>query len=109
MSVTLTPPAADKVRALMSQPDQEGATGMRVKVVGGGCSGLSYQIVLERAADESDQVLESEGVKIYVDPKSALFLNGTQIDYQESLMGSGFAFSNPNATGTCGCGASFSI
>ena len=107
MSVILTTPAADKVRALMSQPDQEGSTGLRVKVVGGGCSGLSYQIVLERVADEGDQVIESEGVKIYVDPKSALFLNGTQIDYQESLMGSGFAFSNPNATGTCGCGTSF--
>ena len=107
MSVTLTEPAANKVRDLMAQPDQEGATGLRVKVVGGGCSGLSYEIVLERAAGENDQVIESEGVTIYVDPKSALFLNGTQIDYHESLMGSGFAFSNPNATGTCGCGTSF--
>ena len=107
MPVTLTPPAADKVRALMAQPDQTEATGLRVKVVGGGCSGLSYQIALERAAEETDQVIECEGVKLYIDPKSLLFLDGTQIDYQESMMGSGFAFSNPNATGTCGCGTSF--
>ena len=107
MSVTLTHPAAEKVRSLMAQPDQEGATGLRVKVVGGGCSGLSYEIVLEREPGGGDTVIESEGVHIYVDPKSALFLNGTQIDYKESMMGSGFAFSNPNATGTCGCGTSF--
>ncbi len=107
MSVTLTPAAANKVRDLMAQPEQSEATGLRVKVVGGGCSGLSYSIALERAADENDSVLECEGVKVYIDPKSALFINGTQIDYHESLMGSGFAFENPNATGTCGCGTSF--
>jgi iron-sulfur cluster assembly accessory protein len=107
MPITLTAPAAEKVRALMQQPDQQGATGLRIKVVGGGCSGLSYQIVLERAPEETDTVLECEGVPVYIDPKSALFLNGTEIDYQESLMGSGFAFRNPNATGTCGCGTSF--
>ena len=107
MSVTLTPAAAEKVKDLMSQPEQAEATGLRVKVVGGGCSGLSYQIALERAAEENDSVLECEGVQVFIDPKSALFINGTQIDYHESLMGSGFAFSNPNATGTCGCGTSF--
>ncbi|MDF1701857.1 MAG: iron-sulfur cluster assembly accessory protein [Planctomycetota bacterium] len=107
MSVTLTPAAADKVRTLMAQPEQTEATGLRVKVVGGGCSGLSYQIALERAAEEHDSVVESEGISVFLDPKSALFINGTQIDYHESMMGSGFAFSNPNATGTCGCGTSF--
>ena len=108
MSVTLTPKAAEKVRDLMQQPDQSEAQGLRVKVVGGGCSGLNYQLGLERAASDDDQVFESEGVEIYVDPKSHLFINGISIDYQESMMGSGFAFSNPNATGTCGCGTSFS-
>ncbi len=107
MSVILTPAAAQKVKDLMSQPEQSEATGLRVKVVGGGCSGLSYQIALERAADENDNVVESEGIRVFIDPKSALFIDGTQIDYHESLMGSGFAFSNPNATGTCGCGTSF--
>ena len=108
MSVTLTPPAAEKVRQLMSQPDQEAATGLRVKVVGGGCAGMSYQLVLEKAAGDADTVYESEGLKIFVDPKSNLFVNGTQIDYYESMMGSGFKFENPNATGGCGCGSSFS-
>ena len=107
MSITLTPAAAKKVRELMAQPEQSEAQGLRVKVVGGGCSGLSYQIALERAPEDHDTVLESEGVPIYLDPKSALFIGGTQIDYHESLMGSGFAFQNPNATGTCGCGTSF--
>ena len=107
MPITLTPTAAKKVQDLMAQPDQAEATGLRVKVVGGGCSGLSYQIALERAPEEHDKVFESEGVKIYLDPKSALFIDGTRIDYHESLMGSGFAFENPNATGTCGCGTSF--
>ena len=107
MSVTLTEKAAEKVRALMEQPEQSEATGLRVRVVGGGCAGLTYQIQLERDVDEADVVVESQGVKIYVDPKSNLFLSGTQIDYTESMMGSGFQFQNPNATGGCGCGTSF--
>ena len=105
--ITLTPKAAEKVQQLMEQPDQAEARGLRVKVVGGGCSGLNYHIELDREPGEKDHVLESEGVTIYVDPKSALFVGGTQIDYHESMMGSGFAFQNPNATGTCGCGTSF--
>ena len=108
MSVTLTEPAADKVRHLMSQPEQQASTGLRIKVVGGGCAGMSYELVLEKEAGEGDAVYESEGVKIYVDPKSNLFVSGTQIDYHESMMGSGFKFENPNATGGCGCGSSFS-
>ncbi len=108
MSIVLTSKAAEKVRALMQDPAQKDATGIRLKVVGGGCSGFSYQLALERAPEESDKVHESEGISVFVDPKSALFVNGTEIDYHESMMGSGFAFSNPNATGSCGCGSSFS-
>ena len=108
MSVTLTPKAAAKVRTLMEQPDQKEAGGLRLRVVGGGCAGLTYQLALEREASEADEVYESEGVQIFVDPKSNLFLNGTEIDYHESMMGSGFEFRNPNATGGCGCGTSFS-
>ena len=107
MSVTPTPKAAEKVRQLMEDPGQNGAQGLRVRVAGGGCSGLTYKLELERGPEDKDQVSESEGVPIYVDPKSALFIDGTQIDYHESMMGSGFAFSNPNAKGTCGCGTSF--
>lgn len=107
MPITLTPTAAAKVKDLMAQPAQTAAQGLRVKVVGGGCSGLSYQIALERAATEHDAVYESEGISIFVDAKSSLFVDGTRIDYHESLMGSGFAFENPNAKGSCGCGTSF--
>lgn len=107
MAITLTERAADKVRELMERPDQAEARGLRVKVLGGGCSGLSYHIELERGAGENDQVSESEGITIYVDPKSSLFVDGTEIDYHESMMGSGFSFQNPNAKGTCGCGTSF--
>jgi len=108
MSIVLTPKAAEKVRSLMQDPAQKDATGLRLKVVGGGCSGFSYQLALERVPEEGDEVHESEGIRVFVDPKSALFVNGTEIDYHESMMGSGFAFSNPNATGSCGCGSSFS-
>ena len=107
MSITLTPKAAAKVQALMKDPAQAGATGLRIKVVGGGCSGLSYQLGLERAAGPDDKVITSEGITVYLDPKSALFVSGTQIDYEESMMGGGFAFKNPNAKGSCGCGSSF--
>jgi iron-sulfur cluster assembly accessory protein len=109
MSITLTERAAEKVRQLMAQPDQQEATGLRVKVVGGGCSGMSYALVLERAGTDADKVFESEGIQIFVDPKSSLFVNGTRIDYHESMMGSGFAFENPNAAGSCGCGSSFAV
>ena len=108
MSVVLTVKAAEKVRQLLKDPEQAEATGLRVRVVGGGCSGLSYQLRLERTPEPSDEVFESEGVRIFVDPKSHLFVNGTEIDYHESLMGSGFAFKNPNSSGSCGCGSSFS-
>lgn len=107
MSITLTPKAAEKVREMMHAPGQAAAAGLRVKVVGGGCSGLSYQLALEREAGQADKVYESEGVRIFLDPKSALFVGGTQIDYEESMMGQGFAFKNPNAKGSCGCGSSF--
>ncbi len=107
MSITLTPTAAEKVRALLADPQQQEAGGLRLKVVGGGCAGMTYQLALEREAADTDEIYESEGVKIWVDPKSNLFVNGTQIDYHESMMGSGFQFNNPNATGGCGCGTSF--
>lgn len=107
LPISLTPRAAQKVRALMAQPEQAEARGLRVKVVGGGCSGLNYHVGLDRAPDAHDAVFESEGITVYLDPKSALFISGTRIDYHESLMGSGFAFENPKAKGTCGCGTSF--
>jgi iron-sulfur cluster assembly accessory protein len=105
-AVTLTERAANKVKELLGNGSPvEG--GLRVKVVGGGCSGLSYVLDIERTPTPADKVFESHGVRVYLDPKSALFIGGTEIDWQESLMGSAFSFKNPNAKGTCGCGTSF--
>lgn len=106
-SIVLTDKAAAKVRDLMVQQSSPEGTGLRVKVVGGGCSGMSYQLVLESTPSPADKVFESQGIRIYLDPKSALFVTGTEIDWQESMMGAGFAFRNPQAKGTCGCGSSF--
>jgi iron-sulfur cluster assembly accessory protein len=106
-AITLTPKAADKVRELMKDPTQARAKGLRVKVVGGGCSGLSYHLALEENPTAADKVVESNGVTLFIDPKSNLFVAGTEIDYQETIMGSGFAFKNPNSKVSCGCGSSF--
>lgn len=107
MSITLTEKAATKVRDLMSQQNSPDGSGLRVKVVGGGCSGMSYQLNIEPSPGAADKVFESQGVKVFLDPKSALFILGTEIDWQETLMGAGFAFKNPLAKGSCGCGTSF--
>jgi iron-sulfur cluster assembly accessory protein len=107
MAITLTEKAATKVKTLMTEQGKP-QSGLRVKVVGGGCSGLSYQLDIEgNAPSASDKVFESQGVRIYLDPKSAMFVSGTEIDWQESMMGAGFAFRNPMAKGSCGCGSSF--
>ena len=99
--------AARKIRTLMAkQGIAEG--GLRVGVKGGGCSGLSYTFSWEKQARTGDEVVEGpEGAKIYVDRKSLLYLNGTALDYDTSLMSKGFVFNNPNAKTTCGCGSSF--
>ena len=99
--------AARKIRTLMAkQGIDEG--GLRVGVKGGGCSGLSYTFSWEKQARTGDEVIEGpEGAKIYVDKKSLLYLNGTALDYDTSLMSKGFVFNNPNAKSTCGCGSSF--
>jgi iron-sulfur cluster assembly protein len=107
MSITLTEKAATKVKDLLAQQNSPEGAGVRVKVVGGGCSGMSYQLNIEPTPGTGDKVIESQGVKVFLDPKSALFISGTEIDWQESMMGAGFAFRNPLAKGTCGCGTSF--
>ncbi len=81
---------------------------LRVGVKGGGCSGFSYLLDLTESQKETDELFEQHGIKIIVDPKSLLYLNGTTIDFKDEIMGRGFVFGNPNATSTCGCGSSFS-
>ncbi len=105
--VTLTEEAVVEVRRLMDVQDlTEG--GLRLGVKGGGCSGLSYTINFDDKIGEFDTVCEQDGVKILVDAKSAIYLEGMQLDYQKDLVSGGFKFINPNASKTCGCGESFS-
>jgi iron-sulfur cluster assembly protein len=105
--IQVTPKAVEKIRQAFAREGVSGG-GLRLGVLGGGCSGLSYQFKFDPQARPNDSVMEFDGVKIFVDPKSMLFLDGMTLDYKESLMQSGFAFDNPNAQKSCGCGTSFS-
>jgi iron-sulfur cluster insertion protein len=104
--VTLTETATKKVETLRLEEGKP-EWGLRLRVVGGGCSGFSYELGWEDAAQEGDQVVESGGIKVYVDPNSVQYVGGAQIDYVDSLYGSGFSINNPNSKGSCGCGHSF--
>jgi iron-sulfur cluster assembly protein len=105
--INVTPKAIQKIReAFAKNGVSEG--GLRLSVQGGGCSGLSYLFRLETRQREKDSVYEFEGIKVFVNPKSMLYLDGMTLDYQESLLHSGFVFENPNAKKSCGCGTSFS-
>jgi len=105
--ITLTASAAQEVKRLIEK-EQKPDLGLRIGVKGGGCSGLSYVLGLEEATPKQyDTVFEQEGIKILVDAKSHLYLDGMSVDYKTSLMGGGFEFSNPLAKKSCGCGHSF--
>ena len=105
--IQISETAARKIRTLMAKQGLEEG-GLRVGVKGGGCSGLSYTFAWEREARFGDEVFEgSDGAKIFIDKKSLLYLNGTVLDYDTSLISRGFVFNNPNAKTTCGCGSSF--
>ncbi len=105
--ITVTPLAATKIRLLLEKNRVTG--GLRLGVVGGGCSGLTYKFKLEAESRPADQVFEVDGVKVFVDPKSYTHLDGLTLDYHESLMESGFVFKNPNAQHSCSCGKSFAL
>ena len=105
--ITLSPSATQEVKRLIEK-EQKPNLGLRIGVKGGGCSGLSYVLALDEATPKQyDQVFEQEGVKVLVDAKSHLYLDGMTIDYKNGLTGGGFEFSNPNAKKSCGCGTSF--
>jgi iron-sulfur cluster assembly protein len=104
--VNVTPKAISKIRQTFEKMGVQG--GLRLGVLGGGCSGLSYQFKFDTTPRVTDKVFEFDGVQVYVDPKSMVFLDGMTLDYKESLMQSGFVFENPNAKKNCGCGTSFS-
>jgi iron-sulfur cluster assembly accessory protein len=107
--VILTPTAAGEVRRYMEEQGAGDASGLRVGVLPGGCSGFQYGLNIEDEVGEEDMVFESEGVKLFVDPFSLQYLNGTEIDYVSTFQGSGFTFNNPNSAGGCGCGSSFTV
>jgi iron-sulfur cluster assembly accessory protein len=103
--LTLTPTAVEKVKAVLSQRGENG--GLRISVVGGGCSGFQYQMTIDKDSNEEDKIVEQDGIRMFIDPRSLLYLDGTIVDYVETLTGAGFKFDNPNARGSCGCGESF--
>jgi iron-sulfur cluster assembly accessory protein len=106
--ITLTPNAVAKVKEIMAQQNPVPA-GLRVGVVGGGCSGFSYSMQFENSAGMMDKTFDFDGLKVYVDATSVMYLNGCIVDYVETLEGAGFKFENPNVKSTCGCGSSFNV
>ena len=105
----LTPTAAQKVQDFIEEHAAGTDAGLRVAVLPGGCSGFQYGLNIEDSPESDDEILEQAGVRIFVDPFSAQYLEGVEIDYVSSMMGSGFSFRNPNAAGGCGCGSSFTV
>jgi iron-sulfur cluster assembly accessory protein len=106
--ITLTPNAIAKVKEIMAQQNPV-PEGLRVGVVGGGCSGFSYSMQFENSPGMMDKVYNMEGLKVFVDATSLMYLNGCRVDYVETLEGAGFKFDNPNVKSTCGCGSSFNV
>ena len=109
VEMVVTPSAITEIKGFLAGEDDLPETaGLRVRVVPGGCSGFSYSLNIEEESKSGDFILEKDNVKLFVDMFSAQYLNGITIDYTSNMMGSGFTFENPNATGGCGCGTSFS-
>ena len=104
--IDLTPVAVGKVKEIMSQ-QSPAPTALRVAVVGGGCSGFQYHMAFENSENGTDNAYEFDGLKVFVDQMSEMYLEGVTIDYVETLEGAGFKFNNPNVKSTCGCGSSF--
>jgi iron-sulfur cluster assembly protein len=106
--VSITDKAIDQIKTIFTQESPGLDKGLRLAVVGGGCSGLQYKIEFSDKKDK-DNVIERDGVRILVDPKSSIYLKDVVLDFKDGLNGKGFVFENPNATNTCGCGESFSV
>jgi iron-sulfur cluster assembly protein len=107
VGVSITDRAAEKIKEMLTAEKRDGQ-GLRLKVMGGGCSGLQYKLDFD-TQKAGDRVFEKDGAKVLIDMKSLLYLNGTELDYKEELMESGFVFQNPNVKRSCGCGASFTV
>jgi iron-sulfur cluster assembly protein len=105
--VTITESAASKIRELMAEDAEEEVSVLRIAIEGGGCSGFQYALGFDRGPQDGDNEIEMNGVKVVIDPFSAPYLTGSEIDYVDALMGAGFAINNPNVQAACGCGSSF--
>jgi iron-sulfur cluster assembly accessory protein len=107
--INVSETAAAKINELLVE-EQKGGSGLRVFVQGGGCSGFQYGLMIEENGEGAgDQVFESNGVKLFIDPISVTYLNGAEVDFVDTVTGGGFTIKNPNAKSTCGCGSSFSV
>ena len=106
--IEVTVPAAERIRELLDKEGKAETHGLRMKVIGGGCSGLRYELAFDDAIGDHDTEIEAAGVRLIIDEKSALYLSGTTLDFVDTLQETGFKMSNPNAASTCGCGESFS-
>jgi iron-sulfur cluster assembly accessory protein len=110
MQINLSDTAVSKVQSFMEEHGADERAGLRVAVLPGGCSGFQYGLNIEDTPEEDDEILDlAEGIRVFVDPFSAQYLEGVEIDYVTTMMGSGFTFRNPVASGGCGCGSSFTI
>lgn len=105
--VTITENAAIKIRELLAEDPAEDVSVLRIAIEGGGCSGFQYALGFDRGPQDGDNEVEMNGVKVVIDPFSAPYLTGSEIDYVDALMGAGFAINNPNVEAACGCGSSF--
>ncbi len=106
--LTITDKAIEQIKNIFNSENPDGSKGLRLGVAGGGCSGLSYKIEFSEQKDK-DKVIDLSGFKVFIDPKSSIYLRGITLDFKDGLNGKGFVFDNPNAKNTCGCGESFSV
>jgi iron-sulfur cluster assembly protein len=110
MDINVTATAVSEVKKFLEAEGlSEENAGLRVRVLPGGCSGYQYSLDVEESPGQNDRIIETNGLKVFIDPFSLQFLNGVEIDYVSTVMGSGFTFKNPNASGSCGCGSSFTV
>ncbi|MEE9187133.1 MAG: iron-sulfur cluster assembly accessory protein [Bacteroidota bacterium] len=107
--LAITPKAVGEIKRIRAENHVPEAFGLRVGVKGGGCSGMSYVLGFDEKPKEEDETFELQGVTVFIDKKSLMYLSGTQLDFTDGLNGSGFVFNNPNAKKTCGCGSSFGV
>jgi iron-sulfur cluster assembly protein len=105
--ITVTEPAVERIHDLLDKEGKLATHGLRMKVIGGGCSGLRYELAFDDRVTDADTEVDASGVRVIVDDKSALYLVGTTLDFVDTLQETGFKMDNPNATATCGCGESF--